>query len=110
MAWHISHTHTQSYQTAVFSVRHQSASADASGSMSAYIALQRIQGLSRNISLNRDHFISAFLVSTILHLRVASGFLLTENHIPSIVTRKGWGGVFLWVGEKYCLRNGNIAL
>lgn len=41
---------------------------------------------------------------------MASGFLLTESHIPSIVTRKGWGGVFLWVTEKHCLRNGNTAL
>lgn len=55
------------------------------------------------------HF-SAFLVSAILHLNMASGFLLTENHIPSTVTRKGWGGVFLWVTEKHCLRNGNTAL
>lgn len=55
------------------------------------------------------HF-SAFLVSAILHLNMASGFLLTESHIPSIVTRKGWGGVFLWVTEKHCLRNGNTAL
>lgn len=55
------------------------------------------------------HF-SGFLVSAILHLNMASGFLLTENHILSIVTRKGWGGVFLWVSEKYCPRNGNTAL
>lgn len=41
---------------------------------------------------------------------MASGFLLTENHTASKVTRKGWGGVFLWVSEKYCLRNGNTAL
>lgn len=55
------------------------------------------------------HF-SGFLVSAILHLNMASGFLLTENHTASRVTRKGWGGVFLWVSEKYCLRNGNTAL
>lgn len=55
-------------------------------------------------------YFSAFLVSAILHLNMASGFLLTENHIPSTVTRKGWGGVFLSVTEKHCLRNGNTAL
>lgn len=83
--------------------------AEVSGNISVHIAHQRIQRLSGNISLNRDHF-SGFLVSAILYLNMASGFLLTENHIPSIVTRKGWGGVFLWVSEKYCLRNGNTAL
>lgn len=89
---------------------YQRAFADVSGSISVHIALQRIQRLSgRYTSLNWDQF-SAFLVSAIFHLNMASGFLLTESHIPSIATRKGWGGVFLWVTEKHCLRNGNTAL